>query len=195
MTQEISTIGKAFLEGIKESAGAAIAIGVVLVIVGFLAIGSPLVAGLSVSVFVGVMLLIGGIGQLALAFKAGSFGKGLLLIIVGIAAALAGLLMITQPASGLASLTIFLAVYFFATGIVESFWAFQIKPAKGWGWTLFSGIVTVLLGLMIWRQFPISGVWAIGTLVGIRMLFSGWTLIMFGSAARGVVKEVKSNTH
>lgn len=192
MAQEISTIGKAFLEGIKESAGVAIVVGVVLVVAGFLAIGSPFVAGMSVSVFVGAMLLIGGIGQLAFAFKAGSFGKGLLSFIVGLVTVVAGLIMITRPVAGLASLTIFLAVYFFVTGIVESFWAFQIKPAKGWGWSLFSGIVTVLLGLMIWRQFPISGVWAIGTLVGIRMLFSGWTLIMFGSAARGVVKGVAS---
>jgi len=192
MAQEISTIGKEFLDGIKKNAGVAIAVGVLLVIAGFLAIGSPLVAGLSVSVFVGVMLMIGGFGQLTLAFKAGSFGKELLSSIVGIVTVVAGLLMISSPGAGLASLTIFLAAYFLMTGTFEIIGAFQIKPANGWGWTLFSGIVSVLLGFMIWGQFPISGAWAIGTLVGIRMLFSGSSLIMLGSAARGAVKEVKS---
>jgi len=192
MAQEISTIGKEFLDGIKKNAGIAIAVGVLLVIAGFLAIGSPLVAGLSVSVFVGVMLMIGGFGQLTLAFKAGSFGKELLSSIVGIVTVVAGLLMISSPGAGLASLTIFLAAYFLMTGTFEIIGAFQIKPANGWGWTLFSGIVSVLLGFMIWGQFPISGAWAIGTLVGIRMLFSGSSLIMLGSAARGAVKEVKS---
>jgi uncharacterized membrane protein HdeD (DUF308 family) len=192
MTQEISSIGKAFLDGIKESAGMAIGVGVVLVIAGFLVMGSPLVVGLSVSVVVGVMLLIGGIGQLLLAFKAGSFGKGLLLSIVGIVTVVVGLLMISRPGAALATLTFFLAAYCLMTGIFESLWAFQLKPAKGWGWTLFSGLVSVLLGIMLWSEFPISGVWAIGMLVGIRMLFSGLTLIMLGSATRGVVKEVRA---
>jgi len=192
MAQEISTIGKEFLAGIKESAGAAIAVGFVLVIAGFLAMSSPLIAGLSVSVFVGVMLLIGGSGQLVLTFKAGSFGKGLLSAILGIATAVAGLLMISRPGAGLATLTFFLAAYCLMTGLFESLWAFQIKPAQGWGWTLFSGLVSVLLGIMLWSEFPISGAWAIGTLVGIRMLFSGSSLIMLGSAARGAVKKEKS---
>jgi uncharacterized membrane protein HdeD (DUF308 family) len=192
MTQEISTIGKAFLDGIKESAGAAIAVGVLLVIAGLLAMGSPLVAGLSVSVVVGVMLLIAGVGQLVLAFKAGLFGNGLLSSIVGIVTVVVGLLMIIRPDAVLALLSIFLVVYFLMTGIIEILMAFQIKPAKGWGWTLFSGIVAVLFGFMIWGQYPVSGAWAIGMLVGLRMLFSGWTLIMIGLGVRGVVKEVKS---
>jgi uncharacterized membrane protein HdeD (DUF308 family) len=189
MAEEISSIGKAFLDGIKESAGAAIVVGVILVIAGMLAIGSPFAAGLSVSVFVGVMMLIGGAGQLFLAFKAGSFGKGMLSAIVGIITAVVGLLMISRPGVGLASLTLFLAAYFFISGIIESLWAFQLKPAKGWGWTLFSGIITVLFGFMIWGDYPLSGIWAVGTLVGLRMLFSGWTLIMIGMGVRGRAKE------
>ncbi len=192
MAKEISTIGKEFLDGIKKNAGMAMVVGVLLLITGFLAIGSPLVAGLSVSVFVGVMLLISGIAQLLLAFKAGSFGKGLLTSIVGIVTVVVGLLMISRPGVGLASLTLFLAAYFLITGIFEIMSAFQIKPAKGWGWTLFGGIVSLLLGFMIWGQYPLSGEWAVGTLVGIRMLFSGWTLIMLGAATRGTVKEVTS---
>jgi uncharacterized membrane protein HdeD (DUF308 family) len=62
--------------------------------------------------------------------------------------------------------------------------SFRLKPAKGWGWTLFSGIVTVLLGGLIWSEWPISGVWAIGTLLGIHLIFDGWSEIALASAAR-----------
>jgi uncharacterized membrane protein HdeD (DUF308 family) len=64
--------------------------------------------------------------------------------------------------------------------------AFQIKPTKGWGWVLFSGILFLVLGGMIWSQFPVSGAWAIGLLVGINLFFSGWRLAMLGIAARSL---------
>lgn len=191
MAQDIGTIRNEFLDGIKKNAGVAIAVGVISVIAGFLAIGSPLVAGLSVALLVGVMLLISGFGQLVLVFKAGSLGKGLLTAIVGILTVGVGLLLISRPGVALASLTFFLVLYFLMSGAVEILSAFQLKPAGGWGWTLFGGCVSVLLGVMIWRQFPLSGAWAVGTLVGIRLLFTGWTVIMLGSAARGVVKAIE----
>lgn len=184
MVQEISTIGMEFLDGIKRHPSMEIAAGVVLLIVGLLAIGSPFVTGLSVAFAIGVLLMIGGITHLVLAFKMGSFGKGLLAFIVGILTAIVGLVMISRPGIGLVSLTLSLAFFFVVAGIVEIMWAFQIRPFSGWGWTLFSGIVSLLLGFMIWGEFPLSGVWAVGTLVGIRMIVSGWTHIMLGVAAR-----------
>ena len=68
----------------------------------------------------------------------------------------------------------------------------QPQPAAGWSWSLFSGIVTVLLGVLIWRQWPVSGAWAIGILVGIHVLMSGWAAIMLGAAARGAASEIRT---
>ena len=92
--------------------------------------------------------------------------------------------MIFRPVVGLLSMTLLLAVYFIVDGVSEIFAAFKMKPDRGWGWLLFNGIVAVLLGAMIWRQWPVSGAWAIGLLVGIHILFSGWTMIVLGSGAR-----------
>ena len=92
--------------------------------------------------------------------------------------------MISQPVSALATLTLFLAAYFVASGIVQAVAAFGARPEPGWGWVMFGGVLSLILGLMIWRQFPISGVWALGTLVGIQLVFSGWTLIAVGGLAR-----------
>jgi uncharacterized membrane protein HdeD (DUF308 family) len=189
MMSEHEVIASGLLDGIKKNARLAVIIGIVMLICGFLAIGSPLAAGLSVTIFVGAMLIVGGISQCFLAFQAGAFGKGLLIFIVGALTAVAGLYLFNQPLAGLASITIFLAVYFVVTGIFELVSAFQIRPAEGWGLMLFNGIVTLLLGIMIWRQFPLSGAWAVGVLFGAKMILSGWTLIFIGRSVRGAAGE------
>lgn len=173
------------MENIKKNAGLTMLLGGVMVLVGFLSMGSPLVAGLSITMMVGIMLIIGGIGQLVFAVKAGT---GLFSMVMGVLTIILGAYMLSNVGAALASLTLFIAIYFVVEGITEVIAAFQLKPASGWGWALFSGVITVLLGVMIWNQFPLSGAWAIGTLVGIKLLFSGWSLLMFGMVARSAVK-------
>ena len=70
--------------------------------------------------------------------------------------------------------------------------AYQWRPQKGWGWMVFNGALRMVLGIMIYRQFPTSATWLVGLLVGIRLLFAGWTMILLGSATRSVAKAVDS---
>jgi len=177
------------IDTIRKDAKAAKWAGIFLLVAGFISLVSPLAAGLSITVIIGVMLLLGGAAQLLVVFRAGSFGAGLLLALLAILTLVAGGYMISQPLSALATLTLFLAGYFIALGVIEIIGAFGAKPVPGWGWLLFDGIVSLVLGVMIWRQFPISGIWAIGTLVGIRLIISGWTLITIG----GFVKDVATS--
>jgi uncharacterized membrane protein HdeD (DUF308 family) len=187
MSNNIQNIETPFLDAIKRNTGLTIAAGVVTLLMGVLAIGSPFVAGASLAVMVGILLIIGGISQLVFAFKVGG---GLFTIILGVLTVVAGGYMVSNPGAALATLTIFLAIYLIASGILESVVAFQVKPAEGWGMAMFSGILSVLLGLMIWNQFPLSGAWAVGILLGVKLVFSGLTLLMFGIAARGATKEL-----
>lgn len=173
------------MENIKKDAGLTMLLGGVIMLVGFLSMGSPLVAGLSVTMAVGIMLVIGGIGQLVFAVKTGT---GLFSIVMGALTVILGAYMLSNIVAALASLTFFIAAFFIIEGITEAIMAFQLKPVSGWGWALFSGLITVLLGAMIWNQFPLSGEWAIGVLVGIKLVFSGWSLLMFGMVARSTVK-------
>ncbi len=173
------------IESIQQNTKIAKWTGVFLLIAGFLALLSPLAAGLSIAVIIGAILLANGVAELLLVFRAGSFGQGILLALMGVLAIVAGGYMISQPGSALGVLTLFLAAYFVATGIVEIFGAFGARPAQGWGWLLANAIVSLLLGLMIWRQFPLSGVWAVGILVGVRLLVTGSTMM----AVAGPVKE------
>ncbi len=102
-----------------------------------------------------------------------------------------GISSAVRPLMGLATLALLLAAYFLVDGICEIIVAFKMKPESGWGWMLFGGIVAMLLGIMIWRQWPISGAWAIGVLVGVHMLLAGFALIVLGSGARRIASAIE----
>jgi len=189
MHQQILSLAPRLLDGIKENAQFAVTSGAILIIAGMMALMSPLVAGSSSTIVVGVLLVIGGIGQCILAFKAGTFGRGLLTFILGLLMTTAGSFVATQPIVGLASLTTILVTYLVIAALFELIMAFQIRPAEGWGSVWINGIVTLLLGIMLWRQFPLSGVWAIGIVFGLKMIFSGWFLVFIGITAK---EETKS---
>ena len=191
MSQKIHTTETVFMERIQKSSRLSITMGTIILLVGLLAIGSPFIAGLSLTMLVGVILILGGIGQLVFAVTA---SRDAFSITLGILSIIIGGYMVSNPSAALSSLTIFLTIYLVVSGIVEVLMSFQLRPASGWAWTLFSGFVAVLLGVMIWSQFPLSGAWAIGVLIGIRLLFSGWALLMFGFAARGAAKELTQAT-
>ena len=192
MSEQNNFPGAGLAEGIEKNAGLTIVSGVILLIAGMFAIASPLVAGLSITIMVGALLAVSGIGQCFLAFKTGAFGKGLLVLIVGVLMTITCFYLMQQPVAGLATLTIILMSYLLATGILETIVAFQLKPADGWGLLLFNGMVTLLLGIMLWRQFPLSGAWAIGVLFGIKMIFSGWAFIFIGRNVKKMVAETQT---
>ena len=175
----------------KKNATWLIVFGVLTVIFGFLAIASPLVTGLAVSIMVGVLLVFMGVARIVHAFKSGEWGAGIWGTIVGLVAVVAGLVTIFRPGVGLATLTLVLAAYFLVDGICEIIGSFKMKPIAGWGWMLFNGIVAVILGFLIWRQWPVSGAWAIGVLVGIHILLTGITMTVFGFGARRISGKVE----
>lgn len=169
---------------VKKDSTMLLALGVLTVILGFFAMMSPMMTGMTVAVMIGILLIIAGIARGIFAFKAQSWGKGILAFLLGLLTLIVGFYMVTRPGVAVASLTLFLAAYFIVDGIFEVIEAFQLKPIDGWGWMLFGGIVSVLLGFMIWRQWPISGAWAIGILVGIKLIFGGMAMSVMGWMGR-----------
>jgi uncharacterized membrane protein HdeD (DUF308 family) len=127
-----------------------------------------------------MLLLIAGIVELLFAFRAESFGKGVLRFLFGGLGVLAGIIIIATPTESLGILTFILAVFFVAGGVIDIFLALKLRPEEGWGWTLFSGIVSLTLGGLIIGQWPVSGIWAVGLYIGVRMLMHGWMLMALG---------------
>jgi len=180
-----------WMEEAKKNSGFLIFLGILTVIFGVIAIGSPLITGVAVAVFVGFLLLASGVARIVHALKSKQWGTGFWGTVIGLLGVVAGLLMIFRPLVGLVTMTMLLAIYFLVDGISEIIAAFKIKPDQGWGWVLFNGIIAVLLGLMIWRQWPVSGAWAIGLLVGIHILITGWSMIILGSGARRIAGAIE----
>jgi uncharacterized membrane protein HdeD (DUF308 family) len=183
--------GGTLIDALRQNAGWAVGIGILLLVLGLLSVASPLASGLAVTVSVGALLIIGGVAKCLLAFRAGAFGRAVLVFLFGVLTLIVGGYMVSQPLAGLASITLFLAAYFVATGIVAIVASVQMKPAKGWGWMLANAIVTLLLGAMIWGQWPMSGAWAVGVLFGVQLAMTGMALLTAGSAVRQVTAAVK----
>ena len=162
--------------------------GIIVLILGLLAIACPLAAGAAVSTMVAILLVAAGVVRMLWAFKAGSFGKGALALLLGGLTLGVGVVMLARPLVVLASLALILAVYFLLDGISEIAAAFSVKPAKGWGWMAFGGAMSIVLSVLIWSQWPLSGAWAIGILVGVRLVFAGTAMIALGSAI-GTVRD------
>lgn len=185
-TAELQELSSQFMEQIKQNSGWTIGIGVLLVIFGVLALASPMLTGISVSIMVGILVAMGGIAQLIFATKA---GQGVWPYAMGILSVCAGIYMASHPIVAVGTLTVILAFFLFALGVTEVMMAWQVRPAKGWIMTFLTGILSLALGVMIWGEFPVAGALAIGVLLGVKLLFSGFMLISLGSAARGMVRN------
>jgi len=172
----------------KKGAGWVVGLGVFTMLLGIFAISSPLFVGIAVQYFVGSALMIGGLFQILHALKGNGAGKSFFTILSGLLSVICGGIMFAKPLFGLGVITLFLIAYFVIDGLVKITYAFKHRPQPGWGGLLFSGVITLLLGLAIWRQWPVSGVWAIGTLFGINLIFNGWAMIFTGSTVRQVIK-------
>jgi uncharacterized membrane protein HdeD (DUF308 family) len=105
---------------------------------------------------------------------------------------IAGLFMVARPVAALASLTVLLAASLIVSGIVEIVAGIRARPESGWGWMVATAVVTLLLGIMLWRQFPLSGIWAIGTLFGIKLVMTGVTMTSIGMTVRGGVRHAEA---
>ncbi len=168
----------------KQSAGWAIALSVLLILAGMLAIVLPPAAGIAVAVLVAWLLLLGGVAHLALAWHIRSTRGLIWEVLLGLLYLALGVYLLVRPVTGLASLTLLLACYLFAKGILVLILSFRIRPLPGSGWLFFDGVIALILGAMIGLNWPSSSEWAIGTLIGVSMLFAGITRLPMAIRAR-----------
>jgi len=163
-------------------------LGAGLVIVGVLALSFPALATVESAVVFGILLITGGVLQLGGAVCARGWGGMLTTVLGGLLCMFMGVVLIDRPVMAAAELTLVLAIFMVASGLVRLVGALILR-FSGWGWTLLNGVVTSLLGVLIWRHWPGDGLWVIGILVGIELIFSGWSLVMLGLAVRSLAKS------
>jgi uncharacterized membrane protein HdeD (DUF308 family) len=188
------------LDGIRRQLATAIhahwklslAEGIVMMVLGLLAIAVPEVATLAITLFIGWLFFIGGIFRAISVLQHRAMPGFVWSLSTAVLAILLGLILILRPIAGVLTLTIWLIVFFLIEGIAAIFLAIEHRRhLPSWGWVLLSGLVDLLLAFLIWDGWPSSAAWAIGLLVGINMVFLGLSLVMTALAARTMAPESK----
>jgi uncharacterized membrane protein HdeD (DUF308 family) len=175
---------------LKHITGWSIVVSVLLMLAGILAIALPVLVGIGVNIVVAWLLVFAGVMHLVWAWHIRSLGSVIWQILLGLLYIGVGAYLLLRPLAGLATLTLALAIYLFAEGMLELILAFARRPRHGWGWLLFDGVVTLALAILIWRAWPYRTLWVVGTLVGISMIFSGVTRLMISLTARSVANKL-----
>jgi|SRR5882672_318555 len=160
---------------------------ILFIVLGGLAIALPFGAGLGVTIFLGWIIVFTGGAHVASAFSHRVVGGKIWRVLLGLLYIAGGLFIVFQPGIGLLSLTLVLASLFLAEGVLLTIAFFRIRSMPGSGWLLADGIVTLILGLLIWVRWPASAIWAVGTLLGINLIMSGVALLMFSATVRKVL--------
>jgi uncharacterized membrane protein HdeD (DUF308 family) len=182
--EDIVNIRMVDLRAVRANRGWFIGLGVLFLVLGIFAILLPFLASLVSAVVFGWLLMLGGIFQGVHALQNRQWGgwgwalAGAAVLLVG------GVLVAAYPLRGTIALTFVLAMYFLAIGATKIVRAFQHRAMPSWGWLLFDGIVSVVLGLLIALGWPSTAIWAIGLLVGIDLFLGGTSLLLIGMSAR-----------
>lgn len=155
--------------------------GIILCVLGVISLIVPMVTATAIVMVLGALLLIGGFLYLFQTSQSGDTAGKVMHIILGVFMILGGVGLISHPLIGVVSLTLMAAMFFLFEGTWKVVMAFGLRPAAGWGHALFSGIISLLLGGLIWGEWPASSAWAVGTLLGVDFLLTGFFLINVGS--------------
>ena len=158
--------------------------GILMIICGILAIGLPLDSSIGVVLVVGWLILLAGVWHLIFVFHSHSFGGVLWQLLLGVVYGFTGVYMLMHPLLGLVTLTLVIAIFLLIEAGLETALYFTIRRKTNAGWVLFDALVTLVLAIMIWSQWPSSSAWVLGMLVGISLIFSGVSRLSLSAATR-----------
>jgi uncharacterized membrane protein HdeD (DUF308 family) len=172
------------IEPLRAKSGWIIALGVIFVIAGFIALGSIITATVASVFVVGIMMLIAGVAEVINAFQVKSWGRFLFWLLLGILYIVAGFIAFENPWLTAAVLTLLLGASLIASGIMRIILAFSMRQQAPWIWIVISGVITLLLGIVILSHWPTSSLYVLGIFLGIDLIFAGAGWIGLGLGLR-----------
>jgi uncharacterized membrane protein HdeD (DUF308 family) len=172
-------------EGIRHTWGWLLALGICMIVLGTVALAITPAATIGTVIVLGWLLFISGIFEAVHGFQSRRSHSMFLHLIGGVLGVLVGLLVITHPAAGALAWTLLFASFLTVIGLFRIITAARLKLPH-WGWSVFDGSITLLLGLLVWAAWPWSAMWFIGMAVGISLLLRGWSYVMFALALRSL---------
>jgi uncharacterized membrane protein HdeD (DUF308 family) len=181
---EVATGPAPDLAPLRAKSGWIVALGVVYLIAGFIALGSVAMATVASVFFVGIMMILAGVVEIVNAFQVKSWGKFVLWLLLGVLYVVAGFAAFENPLFAAAILTLVLGFALIVSGIMRIVLAFGMKEGMPWMWIVLSGVITVLLGGIILAHWPVSSVYVLGLFLGIDLVFAGVGWIALGLGLR-----------
>lgn len=175
----IATMGKHSITWSK-------AMSALIILAGVLAVAVPPAAGIATTLLIGWLLVFAGAAHFAFGWHTRAMGGLIWGILLGLAYLIAGIYILIHPVAGLAVLTLGLGAYLFAEAILEFVLAWKLRPIGGSGWLFFDAVVTLIFSVLIWRTWPASSAWIIGTVIGVSMIFSGVSRLGVLAAAKSL---------
>lgn len=172
------------IAAVRGKWGWIVALGVVYLIAGFIALGSVAMATVASVIVVGAMMIVSGIAEIIGAFQLKSWGKFLIWALLGVLYVVAGFLTFSNPLLAAVLLTLFLGAALIASGAVRLFLAFSMKRESPWVWVALSGVITLLLGLLIVARWPVNSVYILGLFLGIDLVMAGVGWVSLGFSLR-----------
>jgi uncharacterized membrane protein HdeD (DUF308 family) len=172
------------LQPLRAKSGWIVALGIVYVLAGFIALGSVAMATVATVLVVGIMMLIAGAAEVFNAFQVKTWGSFLLWLVLGLLYIVAGLVTIENPLLAATLLTFVLGISLLASGIMRIILAFGMKEGMPWLGVALSGAITLLLGLIILAHWPVSSIFILGMFLGIDLVFAGAGWIAVGLGLR-----------
>lgn len=170
---------------IKENWGWFLALGIFLIILGTVGVASAVYTTFITIFFLGVLLAAGGIAKLIYSFWAKKWSGFFLSLLVGILYLVAGGILLYKPVQSAAALTLLMGWMFIVSGLFKII-ASLVHRFEQWGWVLFSGIISLVLGILVLAEWPEASVWIIGLFVGIDLIIYGWLCVLLSFAAKNV---------
>ena len=161
-------------------------LGIILCLLGGVVLLSPVAAGEAVVLIVAAVLVVTGIAQVVQGLKSGGWSAAPVAILFGAVIAVLGVMVWLNPAIGSGFLTVLLILFFIANGLWKVSTAWRYRGARGWVWLLLSGFVSLVFVYLLWKQWPLSGAWAVGVLVGIDLVLTGLSMVILALALRKV---------
>jgi len=168
---------------VRHKWGWLLALGIIMVVLGTIALFITPAATLGTVLVLGWLLVVSGIMEIIQTFRVRQWGGIFLHLVGGVLGILVGLLVVTHPVAGALAWTLLFASFFTVIGIFRLVAAIRLK-FPNWGWAAFDGAITLLLGFLLWAEWPWSGLWFLGFAVGVSLLLRGWSYIMFAIAVR-----------
>lgn len=168
---------------LREHWGWFLALGITFILLGFVAVGASALVTVASMIFLGSLLLIGGVVQTAYTFSMRKWSGFFLSLLSGILYAVVGFLMIVHPTASALSLTLLIAAFYIVGGIFRLIGASSMR-FEHWGWAALSGVIKLVLGVLILIGWPDTGLWVIGLFIGIDLIFYGWFWVLLSLTAR-----------